>query len=71
MASGFVFFFVIAAAIAGALLIAGGITLLAIGLRRHDDSTSRPFLAFGVGLLLLGTIVLIPTLFTAAQWLVG
>ena len=63
MFSGIMILLVVAALGAGLLLIAGGVVLLVVGSRRHDDSTSRPFLAFGVTLLVLGVIVLLPALF--------
>lgn len=53
------------------LLIAGGIVMLVVGSRRHDDSTSRPFLALGVGLLIVGTVVLVPALVTAGRMVLG
>lgn len=52
----------IAGLVLGLLLIAGGILLLVIGSRRRDDSTSRPPLAIGVTLLVLGTALAVPTL---------
>ena len=48
--------------LAGAAAIAGGITLLVLGSRRHDDSTSRPLLAFGVTALVIGTALAVPAL---------
>lgn len=48
--------------LAGAVAIAGGIALLVLGSRRHDDSTSRPLLAFGVTALVIGTALGVPAL---------
>ena len=48
--------------LAGAAAIAGGIALLVRGSRRHDDSTSRPLLAFGVTALVIGTALAVPAL---------
>lgn len=53
------------------VLVAGGVVLLVVGARRHDDSTSRPFLALGVGLLILGTVVLVPSLVMAGRMVLG
>jgi hypothetical protein len=52
----------IAGLVLGLLLIAGGIVLLVVGSRRHDDSTSRAPLAIGVALLVLGTAAAVPSL---------
>ncbi|WP_306233111.1 hypothetical protein [Agrococcus beijingensis] len=46
----------------GLLAIAGGIVLLVVGSRRHDDSTSRPFLSLGITALVIGTALAIPAL---------
>ena len=54
--------FSVAGLVLGLLLIAGGIVLLVIGSRRRDDSTSRPPLAIGVTLLVLGTAIAVPSL---------
>lgn len=54
--------FGVAGLVLGLLLIAGGIVLLVVGSRRHDDSTSRAPLAFGVTLLVLGTVAAVPSL---------
>jgi len=48
--------------LAGTAAIAGGIALLVLGSRRHDDSTSRPALAFGVTALVVGTALAVPAL---------
>lgn len=48
--------------LAGAVAIAGGVVLLVLGSRRHDDSTSRPLLAFGVTALVIGTALAVPAL---------
>jgi uncharacterized membrane protein HdeD (DUF308 family) len=53
--------------LAGALAIAGGIVLLVVGSRRHDDSSSRPFLAFGVTALVIGTVLAVPALLSLAS----
>lgn len=66
MASGVLIILFVALAFA-LLLIAGGIVLLVVGSRRRDDSTSRPFLALGVTLLIVGTVVLVPSLLMAAR----
>lgn len=71
MALGFSLPLLVVALLVGLLLVAGGITMLVIGSRRHDDSTSRPFLAPGVGLLILGTVVTMPALLTGAQLVVA
>lgn len=71
MAAGVVSFMLMAMLGLGLVLIAGGIVLLVTGLRRHDDSTSRPFLAFGVGLLIIGTVVLMPALLLGARLVLG
>ncbi|MCH1882065.1 hypothetical protein [Agrococcus sp. ARC_14] len=71
MVSGIAALMLFAALGAGLLLIAGGIVLLVLGLRRHDDSTSRPFLALGVGLLIVGSVVLLPSLFLVAGMITG
>jgi uncharacterized membrane protein HdeD (DUF308 family) len=44
----------------GLLAIAGGIVLLVVGSRRHDDSSSRPFLALGITALVIGTTLAVP-----------
>ena len=54
--------FSVAGLVLGLLLIAGGIVLLVIGSRRRDDSTSRPPLAIGVTLLVIGTAIAVPSL---------
>jgi hypothetical protein len=46
----------------GLLAIAGGVVLLVVGSRRHDDSTSRPFLALGITALVIGTSLAVPAL---------
>jgi hypothetical protein len=46
----------------GVLAIAAGIALLVVGSRRHDDSTSRAPLAFGVSALVIGTAIGVPSL---------
>lgn len=53
------------------IAIAGGIVLLVVGSRRRDDSSSRPFLAFGVVLLIVGTIMLVPTLLAVGRMVLG
>ncbi len=50
----------------GVLAIAGGIVLLVIGSKRHDDTTSRPLLAFGVTALVIGTALAVPAALTLA-----
>lgn len=55
----------------GLLLLAGGIVLLVLGSRRRNDSTSRPFLAFGVALIALGLVVGLPAAFSLVLSLVG
>ncbi|WP_405219400.1 hypothetical protein [Agrococcus sp. Ld7] len=62
MASGMLSILFIAMLALALALIAGGIVMLVVGLRRRDDSTSRPFLALGVGLLVVGTVILMPSL---------
>lgn len=71
MALGTSLLLLVVALIFGLLLLAGGITMLVIGSRRHDDSTSRPFLALGVGLLIFGTIVAMPALLMVGQLVVA
>jgi uncharacterized membrane protein len=61
----------VGAVVLGLLVIGGGVVLLVLGSRRRDDSTSRPFLAFGVTLLVLGTLLLVPALLSAARALLG
>lgn len=53
--------------IVGLVVIGVGIVLLVIGKRRHDDSTSRPFLAFGITALVIGTAVFVPSLIWLAM----
>lgn len=71
MAFGTSLLLLVVALIFGLLLLAGGITMLVIGGRRRDDSTSRPFLALGVGLLIFGIVVTMPALLTIGQLLVA
>lgn len=71
MALGTSLLLLVVALIFGLLLLAGGITMLVIGGRRRDDSTSRPFLALGVGLLIFGTVVTMPALLTIGQLVVA
>lgn len=71
MALGTSLLLLVVALIVGLLLLAGGITMLVIGSRRRDDSTSRPFLALGVGLLIFGTIVTMPALLMVGQLVVA
>ena len=52
----------IAGLLVGVVAIAAGIALLVLGSRRHDDSTSRAPLAFGVLALVIGTAVGMPSL---------
>lgn len=46
--------------LAGVFVIATGIVLLVLGSKRHDDSSSRPLLAFGVTALVIGTALAVP-----------
>jgi len=55
----------------GLAAIAGGIVLLVVGSRRRDDSTSRPFLAFGITALAIGTAVTVPVLLSLAMGFAG
>lgn len=66
MATGMMTPLVVLMLLAGVLAIAGGIVLLVIGSKRHDDSSSRPLLAFGVTALVIGTALAVPAALSLA-----
>ena len=69
MVSGALTLLLVGSLVLGLVVIGVGIVLLVIGKRRNDDSTSRPFLAFGITALVIGTAVFVPSLLWLAMGL--